>query len=101
MSALEGRLLKRIASLETQMTRINVQELPNRESEVKMDKLLQTDDLPSFGASTSSKTPTSLELRLNKMEINQENLVSDNKKLNQACRISKLNDHKTNYGSFT
>ena len=77
MSELEGRLLKRITHLETQLTRITVQELPNRqrELEAKLDKLFQTDDLPSFGTSTSSKTPTSFELRLNKMEISQEILL--------------------------
>ena len=79
MGELEGRLLKRITTLETQLTRLHVQELPNRqrELEIKLDKLLQTEDLPSFGASTSSKSPTSLELRINKMELNQENLVSE------------------------
>ena len=56
MSELEGRLLKRITTLETQLTRLHVQELPNRqrELEVKLDKILQTEELPSFGASTSS-----------------------------------------------
>ena len=95
MSELEGRLLKRITHLETQLTRINVQELPNRqrELEAKLDKLFQTDDLPSFGTSTSSKTPTSLELRLNKMEINQENLVTENKKL--QARLSALEESRT------
>ena len=95
MSELEGRLLKRITNLETQLTRINVQELPNRqrELEVKLDKLFQTDELPSFGTSTSSKAPTSLELRLlNKMEINQENLVSENKKL--QARLSALEESR-------
>ena len=94
MSELEGRLLKRITNLETQLTRFHVQELPNRQRqlEVKLDKLLQTQELPSFGASTSSKTPTSLELRLNKMEINQENLASENKKL--QARLSTLEESR-------
>ena len=67
-----------------------MQELPNRqrELEAKLDKLFQTDDLPSFGTSTSSKTPTSFELRLNKMEINQETLVAENKTL--QARLSAL-----------
>ena len=76
MGEMQGRLLKRIQTLESQLTQIDVQELPNRqrELETKMNQLMQTDDLPSFGTSTSSKTPTSLELRLNKMEISHENL---------------------------
>ena len=94
VSELEGRLLKRITNLETQFTRLNVQELPNRqrELEVKVDKLLQTEELPSFGTSTSSKIPTPLELRLNKMEINQENLVSENKRL--QARLSTLEESR-------
>ena len=94
MSELEGRLLKRITTLETQLTRLHVQELPNRqqELEVKLDKILQTEDLPSFGVSTSSKQLTSLELRLNKMEINQENLVSENKRL--QARLSTLEESR-------
>ena len=42
-----------------------------------MDRLMQTDDLPSFGTSTSSTTPTSFEVRLKKMEISHENLVTE------------------------
>ena len=82
MNELEGRLLKRIAN----MYQINVHELPSRQRELesKMEKLLRSDDLPSFGTSTSSTFPTSLEMRLNKMEVNHDNLVAENKKL-QAC----------------
>ena len=91
---LGGRLLKRIASLETQLTGLHVQELPKRqrELETKLDKLLQTEDLPSFGASMSSKSPTSLELRVNKMELNQDNLVSENKRL--QARITTLEESR-------
>ena len=94
MSELEGRLLKRITTLETQLTRLHVQELPNRqrELEVKLDKVLQAEELPSFGTSTSSKQPTSLELRLNKMETNQENLVTENKRL--QARVSTLEESR-------
>ena len=94
MSELEGRLLKRITNLETQLTKLNVQELPNRQQELegKVDKLLQMKELPSFGTSISSKAPTSLELRLNKMEINQENLVSENKKL--QARLNTLEESR-------
>ena len=79
MGELEGRLLKRIQALEAQLTQFTIQELTNRqkELEVKMGRLLQTDDLPSLGASSSSKTPTSLELRLNKMEISHESLMTE------------------------
>ena len=51
MGELEGRLLKRIQAIEGHLTQIGTQELPNRqrELEVKMNRLLQTDDLPSFG----------------------------------------------------
>ena len=91
---MEGRLLKRISNLQTQLTKLNVQELPNRQCELegKVDKLLQTEELPSFGASISSKAPTSLELQLNKMEINHENLVSENKKL--QARLNTLEESR-------
>ena len=74
---MENRLLKRIQALEAQLVQVGVQELPNRQRELesKVDRLMQKDDLPSFGTSTSSKTPTSLEMRLNKMEISHESLV--------------------------
>ena len=77
MGQLEGRLLKRIQTVEGQVTQLEIQELPSRqrELETKMNRLGQTEELPSFGMSTSSKTPPSLELRLSKMELNQENLV--------------------------
>ena len=92
---LEGRLLKRIQTLEGQMTQTEVQELPNRqrEMEMKMSRLMQTEGLPSFGTSASSKTPSSLELRLNKMEINHENLVTENKKL--QARLTALEESRT------
>ena len=90
-----SELVKRITNLETQLTRLSVQELPNRqrELEVKMDRLLQTEELPSFGSSTSSKPPTSLELRFNKMEINQASLVSENEKL--QARLSMLEESQS------
>ena len=79
---LKGRLSKRIQAVEGQSTQIGTQELPKRqELETKMNQLLQTDDLPSFGNELSSKSPVSLELRFAKMEINHENLVTENKKL--------------------
>ena len=66
MGELEGRLLKRIQALESQLTQMTIQELPSRqkELEVKMGRLMQTEELPSFGTSSSSKTPNSFELRL-------------------------------------
>ena len=92
---LEGRLLKRIQTLEGQMTQIEIQELPNRQREVetKVNRLMQTEDLPSFGASASSKTPSSLELRLNKMELSHENLITENKKL--QARVIALEESRT------
>ena len=92
---MEGRLLKRIQTLESQLTQMGVQELPNRqrELETKMNRLMQTDDLPSFGTSISSKTPDSLELRLSEMEINQENLVTENTKL--QARLTTLEESRT------
>ena len=61
MGALEGGLLERIQAIEGQLTQIGTQELPNRqrELETKMNRLLQTDDLPSFGNDSSSKSPIS------------------------------------------
>ena len=77
------------------MTQIEIQELPNRQREVetKMNRLMQTEDLPSFGPSASSKTPSSLELRLNKMEISHENLITENKKL--QARLTALDESRT------
>ena len=58
-----------------------------------MNRLMQTEDLPSFGTSASSKTPSSLELRLNKMEISHDNLVAENKKL--QARLTALEESRT------
>ena len=81
--------------MESQLTQIGIQELPNRqrELETKVNRLMQTDDLPSFGTSTPSKTPSSLELRLNKMEISHENLVTEKKKL--QARFTTLEESRT------
>ena len=77
------------------MTQIEIQELPNRQREVetKMNRLMQTEDLPSFGTSASSKTPSSLELRLNKMEISHESLITEKKKL--QVRVTALQKSRT------
>ena len=95
MGELEGRLLKRLQAIESHLTQIGVQELPNRqrELEIKMNRLLQTNDLPSFGNDSSSKSSTSLELRFAKMEINHENLVTENKKL--QARVVALEESRT------
>ena len=87
--------MKRIQTLEGQMTQIEIQELPNRQREVetKVNRLMQTEDLPSFGASASSRTPSSLELRLNKMELSHENLITQNKKL--QARVTALEESPT------
>ena len=80
LGEMEGGLLKRIQTLEAQLIQTGVQELPNRQRELELnvDRSMQTDDLPSFGTSTPSKAPTSIEIRLNKMEISHESLVSFN-----------------------
>ena len=95
LGEMESRLLKRIQTLEAQLIQTGVQELPNRqrELELKVDRLMQTDDLPSFGASTPSKTPTAIEIRLNKMEISHESLVTENKKL--QARLIALEESQT------
>ena len=56
VNELEGRLLKRISNIEAQLVQISVQELPNRQRELesKVEKLLRSVELPSFGTSTSS-----------------------------------------------
>ena len=92
---LEGRLLKRIQTLESQLTQMNLQELPNRqkELEVKIGRLLQTDELPSFGTSSSLRTPTSHELRLNKMEISHEELMTESKRLH--TRLTALEQSRS------
>ena len=95
MGELEGRLLKRIQALESQLTQMTFQELPNRqkELEVKMGRLMQTEERPSFGTSSSSKTPNSFELRLNKMEISQEELSMENKRL--QTRLTALEQSRS------
>ena len=66
MGEIEGRLLKRIQAIENQLTQFGTQEIPvrQRELETKLSRLLQTIDLPSFGHDSSSKSSTSLELRI-------------------------------------
>ena len=83
MGEVEGRLLKRIQAIEGQLTQYGTQELParQRELETKLNRLLQTSDLPSFGHDLSSKSSSSLELKIREMEVNHENLVTENKKL--------------------
>ena len=106
MGELEGRLLKRIQAIESQLTQIGTQELPNRqrELETKMSRLLQSDDLPSFGNDSSSRSSTSLELRFAKMEISFESLVTENKKLQArvVCirRIKNSSQGQPNYRSL-
>ena len=58
MGELEGRLLKRIQAIESQLTQYGIQELPlrQRELETKLNRTLQTTDLPSFGHDSSSKS---------------------------------------------
>ena len=77
------------------MTQIEIQELPSRQREVetKVNRLMQTEDLPSFGTSASSKTLSSLELRLNKMEISYDDLVAEKKKL--QTRLIALEESRT------
>ena len=89
MRDLEGRRQKRIVSVEERLTQINTQELPNRQRELesKLDRLLQRDELPSFGTSASMNLPTNLEMRLNRMELNQDNLIAENAKLQSRIRV--------------
>ena len=67
---------EKIQAIEGQLTQIGTQELSvrQRELETKMSRLLKTSDLPSFGHDSSSKSSTSLELRLMEMETSHENL---------------------------
>ena len=92
MRELEGRLLKRISGIEGQLTQVSTQELPNkqRELESKMDRLLRSEELPSFGKATTSVLPTNLEMRLNRMELNQGSLMAENEKL--QARIGVLEE---------
>ena len=87
--------MKRIESIETQLTQFNTQELPNRQRELesKMDPLLRNDELPSFGTSTSMSLSTTLEKRLNRMELNQEILTKENTKL--QARIRAIQETRT------
>ena len=95
MGEIEGRLLKRIQAIESQLTQYGTQELPvrQRELETKLNRLLQTSDLPSFGHDLSSKSSTSLEIRIREMEVNHENLVTENKKL--QARVFALEESRT------
>ena len=94
MGEVEGRLLKRI-TIEGQSTQYGTQELParQRELETKLNRLLQTSDLPSFGHDLSPKLSTSLELKIREMEANHENLVTENKKL--QARVFALEESRT------
>ena len=94
MGELEGRLLKRIQTIEGQLTQLGTQELPvrQRELETKMSRLLTKTDLPSFGHDTSSKLLTSLEARMIEMEGTHENLVTENKKL--QARVFALEESR-------
>ena len=78
---LEGRLLKRIQAIESQLQQDGTQELPvrQRELETKLDRLLQVKELPSFHESSSASLSFSpLELRLNEIECDHESLVTEN-----------------------
>ena len=96
MGELEGRLLKRIQAIESQLQQYGTQELPirQRELETKLDRLLQVKELPSFGheSSSASLSFSSLELRLKEMESNHESLVTENKKL--QARVFALEESK-------
>ena len=65
MGEAEGGFLKRIQAIEGQLQQYGTQEMPvrQRESETKLNRLLQTSDLPSFGHDLSSKSSSSLELK--------------------------------------
>ena len=95
MDELEGRLLKRIQAIESQLTQLGTQELPvrQRELETKLSRLLTTSDLPSFGHDSSSKSFTFLESRIIEMENSHENLVTENKKL--QARVFELEESRT------
>ena len=63
--------------------------------ETKLNRILQTSDLPSFGHDFSSKSLplSSLELRLKELEANHEGLVTENKKL--QVRVFALEESRT------
>ena len=91
MGEIEGRLLKRIQAIESQLTQFGTQELPGRQT--KLSRLLQTSDLPSFGHDSPSKSSTSFELRIMEMEVIHENPVTENKKL--QARVFALEESRT------
>ena len=97
MGELEGRLLKRMQAIESQLMQYGTQELPlrQRELETKLDRILQVKDLPSFGheSSSASLSFASLELRLKETESNHENIVTESKKL--QARVFALEESKT------
>ena len=95
MGELEGRLLKRIQAIESQLTQIGTQELPvrQRELETKVSRLLTTSDLPSFGHESLSKSSSSLESRILEIEASHGNLVTENKKL--QARVFALEESRT------
>ena len=95
MGEIESRLLKRIHAIESQLTQYGTQELParQRELETKLNRLLQTSDLPSFGHDLSSTVSTSLELRIREMEVRHEDLLTENKKL--QARVFALEELRT------
>ena len=91
LKELEGRLLKRTESLESQFVQLNTQELPSRQRELesRVDKLSQNDVLPSFGASMNSGT-SGLETRMKEIENKYENLVNENARL--TTRMQKVEE---------
>ena len=96
MGELEGRLLKRIPAVESQLMQMELRNFPSdRGSQTKQDRVLQVKDLPSFGheSSSASMSLASLELRLKEMESNHESPVTENKKL--QARVFALEESKT------
>ena len=61
--------------------------------ETKLNRLLQTSELPSFGHDPASTISTSLELRIKEMEVRQEELATENKKL--QARVFALEESRT------
>ena len=71
--------MKKIQALQSQSVQLGTQELAirQRELETKVERMLTTSDLPSFGHDGSSKSLISLESRLMAMENSGENLVTE------------------------
>ena len=91
---LEGRFLKKIQVIESQLTQLEELPVRQRELETKMSRLLRTTDLPSFRHDSSSKSLLSLQSRIIEMEGSDHNLVTENKNFRLVYLHLQSREHR-------